>query len=282
MTYLRALLVCSLALAGLTACDRNRTHPTRMEWGDAAVAPPLDCVPNLDGRIEAFELAPTLDVDVAYLFSPPGEERSVDLVGLIGSDGTQSWDLATDFASDRVVRTRAVALSERWYAASFPGGEFATPLDAESGVDGVYRHDDDGLYLLGVASREMDPPAGRTLLVYDTPILVFRLPLEPGLEWVSTGEIRDGLLRGLPYAGRDVYESRVQAAGTLRLPDLSFTQAMRVATHVTVSPAAGMAVSRRQSSFVFECFGEVARATSREGETRDDFETAAELRRLGL
>jgi hypothetical protein len=36
----------------------------------------------------------------------------------------------------------------------------------------------------------------------------------------------------------------------------------------------------RQTSFFFECFGEVARATSQPNETQDDFTTAAELRRL--
>jgi hypothetical protein len=32
---------------------------------------------------------------------------------------------------------------------------------------------------------------------------------------------------------------------------------------------------------MFECFGEIARATSQPNETNDDFTTAAELRRFG-
>ena len=35
-------------------------------------------------------------------------------------------------------------------------------------------------------------------------------------------------------------------------------------------------------SFLFECFGEVARATSHPGEQRPDFSNAASLRRLTL
>ena len=44
----------------------------------------------------------------------------------------------------------------------------------------------------------------------------------------------------------------------------------------------GASVSRRQVSFLFECFGEVARATSRDDEQAVDFTTAAEVRRLGM
>jgi hypothetical protein len=49
-----------------------------------------------------------------------------------------------------------------------------------------------------------------------------------------------------------------------------------------VQPSAGASTVRRQTSFFFECFGEVARAVSRNGETQDDFTSALELRRLGL
>ena len=35
-----------------------------------------------------------------------------------------------------------------------------------------------------------------------------------------------------------------------------------------------------QISFLFECFGEVARATSQPNETNQDFTTAAEVRRF--
>jgi hypothetical protein len=41
-------------------------------------------------------------------------------------------------------------------------------------------------------------------------------------------------------------------------------------------------VSRRQTQFFFECFGEVARAESKANETAPDFTTAAVLRRFAL
>jgi hypothetical protein len=39
--------------------------------------------------------------------------------------------------------------------------------------------------------------------------------------------------------------------------------------------------TQRQVSFLFECFGEIGRATAQPKETNDDFTTAAEIRRLG-
>ena len=68
----------------------------------------------------------------------------------------------------------------------------------------------------------------------------------------------------------------------IKLPGITFTQALRVRTHVTAAPAAGASVSKWQVSFLYECFGEIARATSENGETQADFTTAAEVRRYGL
>ena len=51
---------------------------------------------------------------------------------------------------------------------------------------------------------------------------------------------------------------------------------------MTIAPSAGQTTIQRQVGFLFECLGEVARATSKLNETNDDFTTAAELRRLGL
>jgi hypothetical protein len=169
-----------------------------------------------------------------------------------------------------------------WFASSFGAGEFVAPLDAGGTTVGIYKHDAEALWLLGVASRDVDGPGGQTLIVYDAPVAVYRFPLEPGREWVSVGTTTHAMVAGLPYAGRDTYTVKVDGAGTLHLPDLSFTQAMRVRMLITISPAVGAAVQRRQVSFVSECFGEIARATSRNSESEEDFTTAAEVRRLGL
>jgi hypothetical protein len=218
---------------------------------------------------------------VKYLVSPAGEERKVDVAGEPAKEGRRTWTFSADYATDKIATLEAAPLDGRWYASSFPGAEFASPLDAAGTIDGIYVADDSALSLLGIASHEEDPPDGKTLLVYDEPISVFLFPLEPGKTWVSTGTVANATLKGLPYAGKDVYEVRDDALGTLVLHDFAFTEAHRVRTKVTISPATGMSTFERQVSFVFECFGEVTKVTSKPNEAEEDFTTAAELRRLG-
>jgi len=173
-------------------------------------------------------------------------------------------------------------LAGHWYAGSFPGGQFSVPFDAAGTLHAVYALDATGLRLLGVASAEENPALGRTLWSYSTPVIVYPLPLEPGMQWQSVGQVRNGLVHGIPYASNDLYVGSDDLVGRLQLPDLSFAQAHRVGTAVTFVPLVGLPMSRRQVSFLFECFGEVARATSRDNETQEDFTQATEVRRLGL
>ena len=271
----------TLTCFAVGACGENQTHPPRDRYVPGEPGP-LDCVPNLDGRIEGRELAPAAGVPVSYLVTPAGTERSVEVAGAISGDGQRIWDWSADDGSDQLAVLQAEPLDAQWFADSFPGGELVAPIDAGSTVLGVYVHDDAALFLLGIASAEPDPPEGRTLLAYDDPVALYRFPIEPGDEHVSVGEARDATLRGLPYAGRDVYEVRADGTGVLELPDLGFDQVHRVRTRVTVEPAAGAPVSRRQVSYLFECFGEVARATSRNDETEEDFTVASEVRRFAL
>jgi len=243
---------------------------------------PLACVPNLDGRIDFEELSVNLDASVSYLVSPDGRSRSVDVAGSVDAEGHLFWDWSEDEVDDQLATFSASSLSDQWYVDSFPDGQFTLQVDAAGRIDGVYVLDEDALWLLGLASSQSDPPEGRTLMVYESPVPLYRLPLTTGDEWVAVGEVRDAVVMGLPYAGRDVYEVRVDAAGVLMLPDLTFTQAHRVRTHVTVEPAAGVSTSQRQVGFLFECFGEVARATSLDDEPAEDFTVASEVRRLSL
>ena len=267
-------------------CGENVTplpdRPT-YESPDAGV---LGCIPNLDGRIDPSELEAVVGVPVTLLVSPPGVQRPVDLVGTVVGE-SRTWDFATDYADSTLARLEAAPLEGQWFEADFPddgtpGTRFVTPLDPGGSTVGIYRKNDGALSLLGVASALADPPEGRTLLVYQTPIVLYRFPIEVGASHVSTAEVTNGTLRGLPYAGRDIYEVEVRSSGRMELPDLAFERALRVDVRVTVEPAVGAATSRRQVSFLSECFGEIARATSRPDEVAIDFDTAAELRRLSL
>lgn len=273
------LLACLGFSAALAGCgenltrDRDPVKPTEPEN--------LTCVPNLDGRIDSEELQAAIGVPASYLVSPANKERDVDLVGTSDEEGAPIWDFSQDFADDQLAVIEATTVEDKWYSGSFPEGQFAAPADAAATIYGVYRHTTDALLLLGLASRDEDPKEGKTLLVYDSPVALYRFPLEPGDKWVTQGEVTNGTAFGLPYAGKDTYEVEVGVTGTLELFDYIFEQVHRVKLHVVQDFAVGESQSTRQSQFLFECFGEVARATSREGETKDDFTKAAEVRRLG-
>jgi hypothetical protein len=219
---------------------------------------------------------------VKYLVSPSGTSRPVDVAGKLDASGHLVWDWGTDLADDQVATIAAGSLQGKWYAASFPNGQFATPFDAGDTLEAVYSQDASALYLQGLASTQESPPEGKTLFVYDQPVKLYVFPLKPGATWTSTGVVRNGMIRGLQYAGQDTYQGTDDATGQLILPDLTFTQAHRLRFVVTTVPAAGQNLVTRQVSYLFECFGEMARATSVANETNDDFTTAAEVRRFGL
>ena len=279
---MRRSLLSSIACIAVVACQPNQTHVDHNAPYEAGTVAPLACVPNLDGVIESTELAAVLAVPVKYLVSPSGTSRAVDLAGAMDPQGHLGWDFGTDFADDQVASIQASSLQEKWYASTFPNGQFATPFDAADTVEAVYSQDDNGLYLQGLASTQPNPPEGQTLFAYEQPVTLYPFPLKPGATWTTTGVIRNGMLRGLQWAASDTYQGSDVATGQLILPDFTFTQAHRVEFVVTTVPAAGPnQVVLRQDSFLFECFGEIARATSAPGETNDDFTTAAEVRRLG-
>ncbi len=275
---LTVIAICS-ALPSMVACSsENMTPPpTRARYGTPDAAP-LSCVPNLDAKIEHTELQPAIGTPVQYLISPFGKDRPVDLVGKL-EGGRRVWSFGTDFQDDQVLEIVASTPTGKWYAPSFPTGEFVTPSDA--GLESVYRHDEQGIWLLGLASAKESPPEGKTLLVYEQGVIVLKFPLEPGAKWVTTGTITNATIRGLPYAGKDLYEIEDDGVGKLVLRDFTFEQVHRLRTKVTLSPAAGATATRRQVQFFGECFGEVTRATSKDGEPNADFTVAAELRRLG-
>jgi hypothetical protein len=274
------LIAASLALAAV-ACGPNETHPLPGTYVGEAGAP-LPCVPNLDGTIDANELAPALGIPATYLISPIGTTRAVDITGATDASGQLTWDWSTSYSDDGAVAISASALAGQWYASSFPGGQFVVQYDASDTLEAVYSHDGQAMLLYGLASHDPAPAEGKTLIVYAQPVSLYEFPFHAGSTWTSVGNVMNATLRGLQYAGTDTYVTTDDATGTMILPDLTFTQAHRVRTTLSNNPAVGEASTTRQVSFIFECFGEVARATSQTNETKDDFTTAAEVRRLGV
>jgi hypothetical protein len=280
---LALLLPVTLACA---ACDDGRATAPRRATLDAGSLAPLACTPNLDGKIDADELAQRLDVEGTYLVNPPEHERSVDLAGAALPDGRRAWRFDGEDPDDGIVRLGARAVAGAWYAETFTAAAeangFVVPYDTAGRLHAVYTHSPEAVLLHGFASSEADPPEGQTLFTYEPPVVVYRFPLVVGASWQTEASIKSGVVRGMPYAARETHEVSVAAAGEVALPDLFVTHALQVRLDVKTVPMVGTPTNRRRALFLFECLGEVARATSREGEPDGDFRRASEIRRLAL
>ena len=251
----------------LAACGVNQT-PQPMP-------PPTlpDCVPNRDGQITADELPIAYGATIDYY---TGTNRTVDLAGKGGV-----WDLSTERPDDTVVALGPVAMGDQWYAASFPGAQFA--VDAGSGLDGVYHQDTTALWLDGTATHD-SAMTNRTFVRYPEAVAVLRFPIHDGDAFTTTATLGDGtLVDGLPFLGTDQVDVDVTGSGQLDVPYVEFSPVLRVRTDVTRKPTTGTPViNKRTTIFMFECFGEVARAESNQDEPTADFMTAAYLRRFAL
>jgi hypothetical protein len=281
--HVLAVVATASACAGSVACQDNQTHPPDTTPYEAGTIATLTCVPNLDGVIQSSELQPALGVTADYLVNPANTTRMVDVEGQVNGSGQLVWDWGTSYANDQVAMIEATPLQGKWYASSFPGGQYVTPFDAGDTIEAVYSQDDNGAYLHGIASKEQSPSTGQTLWAYETPVTLYQFPLKPGTSWTTTGVIKNGVVDGLPYAAQDEYQGTDDATGQLILPDFTFTQAHRLRFVVTTTfSAGGNPQVNRQVSFLSECAGEVGRASSQMNETNQNFTTAAEQRRLGM
>jgi hypothetical protein len=249
-----------LAFIMLAACGTNETPQP--------VAPPQlpSCVPNRDGAITADELPIALGATVDYYTSA---NTQVALTGDV-------VDLSQERASDTVIALGPTALGAQWYAASFPNGQFV--VDAGGGLDGIYHQDERALWLDGTASQV--DGANKTLVVYPTPLPVLRFPVTAG-ESYSSMVAMTATIDGLPFNGSDQLDVDVTAADRLDVPYVQFSPVLRV-RETAVRKTGQASVTKRTTIFLFECFGEVARAESKQDESNPDFTTAEYLRRFAL
>ena len=254
----------ALGLLLVAACGVNQTPQPEP-------VPQLpSCVPDRDGEITAAELPIAYGASVAYY---EGQNRSVELAA---EDGV--WDLADEHPDDAVVALGPIALATQWYAASFPAGEFT--VDAGDGLVGIYHQDDQALWLDGTASIAESP---KTLVRYTQPVAILRFPIRDGAAYETVAQIPDGVIQNLPFIGTDRVAVDITGSGRLDVPYVRFSPVLRARTHVVRTPSTGSpVVGRRATIFLFECFGEVARAESKQDESNADFTTAARLRRFAL
>lgn len=255
----------ALVFIVLAACWVNQTPQPE----PAPVLP--NCLPDRTGGITADELPIALDVTVTYY------ETTNRTITQTLSGGR--WDFSEERDED-VVELGPTALRDQWYAANFPSGQFVVP--AGSGLDGIYHQDAQALWLDGTASHEEMPAAGKTLIVYTQPLAVLRFPVQVGDAFTQTVPLTSVTVNGLPLNGTDELMVEVVDDGLLAVPYVEFSPVQRVRTHAIRRPSSGGMTSRRQTLWLFECFGELARAESRADEPDPDFSNAAYLRRFAL
>lgn len=268
--------LCTLAALGAGGCFGSNA-PNGNDDAAYGTLPDLGplCSGNNDGVIARSELAFPVGMSVNYLSNPDGTTTTVAPNGTqVG--GVTQWDL-TSTAGD-VHQLTLEALSGKWFAASFPGATYATTTDLATNTLGIFRVQDDGLYILGYASETPNV----TLLVYDAPILSLKFPVTLGDAWVASAHIVNGTLNGMPYAGLDTYKISIDARGTTVLPFLDFENTMRVHVDLTQTVPGGVSVTRIQYLFFHECYGELGRMVSTVNELNENFTNAAEFRRLAL
>jgi len=243
------------------------------------------CLENNDGRIEASEMPVALGAAPSYVANQAGTLATVDVDGVPGEGDERVWDFVEGPTAAKAVLF-VKALGDYWFADHFPTATFVSPLSVQDPtILAAYLATGDGVWLLGIASSKESPAQGKTLLVYDTPVPLFQFPLEVGATYQATSTFKDARLMGVPQAGTETYTITVDALGTVKLPVFTIEHALRLRIEVAqkfVISTSPDPIPSIQYLWVKECVGELARATSRPGETDPHFSKAKEFRRLGL
>lgn len=270
----------AIVAALLQACAIG-SDPRVTPGEDVRVIPLPDggvmCRGNNDGTITRDEVVFAPGIEVRYRTNPAGTAAVVNSRGEGLPDGTRTWDF-TDGTGD-LLSLAATEVTDQWYAAFFAGAGYAAPLDLRQPTLGVYRATDTEVQLMGV----VDPMEETgTRVRYEPAVPVLRFPMSMGTTWSADATVADGMVNNLPVASRDHYDFTVDAQGEVRLGVLTFRRALRLRLETTQRFPAGPGVRRIQYLWLAECYGEVARMTSRDGEVDPDFTEAADFRRLGL
>ncbi|MDB4928834.1 MAG: hypothetical protein JWM10_1318 [Myxococcaceae bacterium] len=274
-------LALPLALAlGCAAGPEMQGNPSPDGGGfvtipDGGTAP--SCRGNRDGIIARSEVVFVPGVEVHYRINPANTLANVSPRGVTGPDGARTWDFA-DRTGEAVTLTLSTSAGQ-WWLRNFPTAQYASRLDPRSPNLGVYRAGDTSVELLGLVAPD---ESTLTVVPYEPGVAVLRFPLTMGTTWMADSATRDAQVEGTTVASRDRYTFTVDARGTVRLPEITFTDALRLRIELTQQFAAGPGVRKIQYLWLVECYGEVARMTSRDGEVDPDFTSAVEFRRLGV
>ncbi len=242
---------------------------------DTIDAPPSElCTPNHDGAIARNEVPLAAGKMATYRIAA---DATFATAGAAAANNERRWDLGGQLTGDADRLIVLGAPTGTWWADIFPTATYAAPLTADSDLLGVFRVDETSVKLLGVVSPEGG--ATRTELEYDPPATILALPVTAGATWSSTSTVV-GYANGVgPGAYTERYESIVDQVGTMVTPYGEFP-VVRVATDLDRTAGLSPLLSKRTFSWMAECFGSVANASSQDFETAAEFDDPAEVRRL--
>lgn len=228
------------------------------------------CPANDDGVLQREEVLVSFDETLLYRAPPRGQQVTVDLAGALEADEL-TWHFEDPVAGERVLEEGASSVEGTWFEEDFPTATHVAPLS--EGYDGVYRLDDEALWLLGFVSNDSEG----TRVNYDPPVPILRFPLAVGDRWTVTTN-GSGWMSWVMFYDTEEYTLTVDAAGTVVVPAGRFP-VLRVRSEVTQT--VGLITTRRIAySFMSECWGRVAQVASRDNESELEFELATDYRRL--
>ena len=243
--------------------------PSADSGGDAGA---VGCAPNHDGVIERLEVPLRAGLRATFRATTGA---TVSTAGEPLTGGMRRWDFSTALPGDHDVLIELAPLDGQWFAADFPGASYWSRLSEREELLGVFELGASEILLRGVVS----PEAGltRTSVEHDPPVTVLHFPLQMGARW-STNATVSGLSLGFFATWTERYEQEVDARGELLTPFGTFP-VLRV--RITLTRVVGLLTTVvRSFAFVSECFGTVATVVSDDNESRVEFTSAAEIRRL--
>jgi hypothetical protein len=229
------------------------------------------CLPNHDGIITRAEVPLAAGLHATYRIATDATFSTTPTP----VDGGLGWDLTGALANDQDVLTNTTALTGTWFAASYSDSTYTTQLTQGSNLLGVFKVQDDGLYLMGVVTPTNTYPS--TNLSYSPPAKLLAFPLMAGGHWTTTSTV-SGTYEGSLWTQTEEYDSTVDDRGTALTPFSSF-DVLRVKTVLTRTVGIVPTITR-SDQLVTECFGTVATLTSQSDETGAEFSNDAEVRRL--
>ena len=228
------------------------------------------CVPNRDGVITADELPIALGATVDYYSSTNTHGRADRRRR--GLSASERADDTVDRARARRAR-RAVVRRDRSRAAS----SSSTPAAASTASITRMRR-----RCGSTAPRRRRDGANKTLIVYPTPLPVLRFPVADGEMLHVDGRAHRRRSTACRSTAPTSSTSTSPARAASTCPYVQFSPVLRVRRRAVRTDGRARASRKRTTIFLFECFGEVARAESKQDETNPDFTTAAYLRRFAL